>query len=161
MKAHIFWRTVISGFIATFVMTIISFLQSGVGLPAIDIGFILTETFNHVHQNDQYTIFWGSAAYYIGGILLALIWVAFLQERMPGNWLIHGVIYGLLITLLAGLVISPLVSMATDDPFGIFYFYTWFPGLIILSGLVMHLSYGLALMLCLKVAGVHGSNAGS
>ena len=46
MSASIFWRTVISGLIATFVMAIIAFLAGGVGLPVIDVGHIMTESFN-------------------------------------------------------------------------------------------------------------------
>jgi uncharacterized membrane protein YagU involved in acid resistance len=149
-----FWRTIISGFIATFVMSMVGFLQSGLGLPVIDVGYFLTESFNLAHEVDPYTILWGNAAYYMFGIILALIWVAMLQKRIPGNWFIQGIIFGVLITLLAGLVVSPLVSMAAGEPFGIFYIETWIPGLIILAGLTMHLAYGLVLMICLKYAGV-------
>lgn len=150
-----FWRTVISGLIATFAMAMISFLQGGIGLPAIDLGHILKETFNHVHGEEVYSLIWGNAAFNVGGILMALIWVVFLQNRIPGNWLLQGVIYGILISLLAGLVISPLFARAAGETFGIFYMDTWIPGLIILAGIVMHLAYGITLTLCLKVAGVN------
>jgi hypothetical protein len=154
MNSNTFWRTVISGLIATFVMAMTSFLQGGIGLPAIDIGHILKETFNHVHGEQVYSLFWGNAAFNIGGILVALIWVAFLQKRIPGNWFIQGIIFGILISLLAGLVISPLFARAAGETFGIFYLNTWIPGLIILAGIVMHISYGVTLTLCLKVAGI-------
>jgi hypothetical protein len=55
-----------------------------------------------------------------------------------------------------GLIVAPVVSLAAGDSFGIFYLDTWAPGLILLSGLVMHISYGLTLSLSLKVAGVDG-----
>lgn len=154
MTSNIFWRTVISGLIATFVMAMTSFLQGGIGLPPIDIGHILKETFNYVHGEQVYSLMWGNAAFNIGGILMALVWVSFLQKRIPGNWLIQGIILGILISLLAGLVISPLFARAAGETFGIFYLNTWIPGLIILSGIVMHLSYALTLTLCLKVARV-------
>lgn len=153
-----FWRTVISGFIATFVMSMAGFLQSGLGLPVIDVGYFLTESFNLAHEANPYTILWGNAAFYMFGIILSLIWVAMLQKIIPGNWFIQGVIFGVLITLLAGLVVSPLVSLAAGEPFGVFYTDTWFPGLIILAGLSMHLAYGIILMLCLKYAGVKPDN---
>ncbi len=156
MKSSTFIKTVISGFIATFTMAMVSFLQGGIGLPAIDIGHILKETFNHVHGHEVYTLMWGNAAFNIGGILMALIWVAFLQKRIPGNWLIQGIIYGILITIVAGVIISPLFARAAGETFGIFYLNTWIPGLILLSGILMHLSYGIALTLSLKVAGVEG-----
>lgn len=156
ISSGIFWRTVISGFTATFVMMMIAFVQGGVGLPAIDVGHLIKASFNEVHVDEPYGIIWGNAAFYIGGILLALIWVAFLQKRIPGNWFVQGIIYGVIISLFAGLILSPLVALAAGDTVGIFYFDTWFPGLILLAGLTMHLGYGIVLLLCLRLAGVSG-----
>ncbi len=156
MNASTFWRTVICGIIATFVMTMVSFIQAGVGLPAIDLGHILKASFNHVHTGEPYTLIWGNAAFNVGGVLMALIWVSFLQNRIPGNWIIQGAIYGVIISVVVGLIVAPVVSLAAGDSFGIFYLDTWAPGLILLSGLVMHISYGLTLSLSLKVAGVDG-----
>lgn len=156
MSSNTFWRTVISGLIATFVMTMISFIQGGVGLPVIDVGHILKGSFNEVHVGEPYSLVWGNAAYNIGGVLLALIWVVFLHHRIPGNWAVKGLAYGVIISVAAGLVISPLISLAAGDGFGIFYYDTWTPGLLIFAGLIMHLGYGLALLLCLKYAGVDG-----
>ncbi len=154
MSTRVFWRTIIAGLFATFTMTMIAFLQAGLGLPLIDIGYFLAETFNHIHQSEVYSILWGNAAYMIIGIILALIWVVFLQQWIPGNWAIQGFIYGILISLVAALVVSPLVSQAAGDTFGIFYSKTWFPGRMLLAGLVMHLGYGLMLTLCLKYADI-------
>ena len=153
-----FWRTVICGVIATFTMTMVSFLQGGIGLPAIDIGHILRETFNHVHGEQVYSLVWGNAAFNAGGVLMALIWVVFLQNRIPGNWFVQGLIYGILISLVSGLVISPLFARAAGETFGIFYAATWIPGLILLAAILMHLTYGVTLTLCLKVAGVDKMN---
>ncbi len=158
MKADIFWRTVICGFIATFVMTMIAFIQGGLGLPTIDIGHILKESFNNVHEAEVYNMVWGNIAYYIGGILMALIWVVYLQSVIPGNWIIQGVIYGVIISIVAGLVVAPLVSLAAGDSFGIFYTDTWMPGRVLLAGFIMHIGFGLALTQCLKVAGVNGQS---
>ncbi|MEX0845597.1 MAG: hypothetical protein WD022_09950 [Balneolaceae bacterium] len=158
MSSSTFWRTVISGFIATFVMAMITFILGGLSFPVIDVGHILTESFNHVHQSDPYHIIWGNLAYNIGGVLLALIWVAFLHNRIPGNRFVQGILYGIIISIVAGLVIAPFVSLAAGEGFGLFYSNTWVPGKIILAGLLMHVGYGLTLMLCLKVAGVKGMN---
>lgn len=156
MSSNTFWRTLISGFIATFVMTMIAFLQGGIGLPVIDVGHILKESFNEVHGTGTYDILWGNTAYYMVGILLALIWVTFFHKMIPGNWAIKGLIYGVIISILAGLVVAPLVALSAGDPVGIFYTDTWIPGLVMLAGLTMHLSYGLVLLYCLKIAGVQG-----
>lgn len=157
MRSTTFWRTVISGFIATFAMTMTAFLQSGIGLPAIDVGHILKESFNQAHGHEAYDLLWGNVAYNLVGILLALIWVVFLANRISWHWLLQGIFYGIAISIIAGLIVAPLVSLAAGDPFGIFYSDTWFPGLILLAGLLMHLVYGIVLMLCLKYAGVPGN----
>ena len=41
MSTTVFWRTVNCGLIATFVMTMISFLQSGAGLPENHLAFFI------------------------------------------------------------------------------------------------------------------------
>ncbi len=151
-----FWRTVISGFIATFVMSMIAFIQGGIGLPVVDIGHIIVGSFNEVHVDEPYDILWGNTAFFMGGILLALIWVVFLMGRIPGNWFVQGLVYGLVISVVSGLILSPLVSLAAGDWFGFFYLDTWVPGLLILAGLIMHIGYGIVLTLCLKYAGVKG-----
>lgn len=156
ISTSVFFRTVISGFIATFAMSMVAFIQGGLGLPVVDIGHIIVGSFNEVHVDEPYDILWGNVAYFMGGILLALIWVVFLSDRIPGNWFVRGLLYGVLISLVSGLVLSPLVSLAAGDWFGFFYLDTWVPGLLILASLIMHLSYGMALLLCLKVAGVKG-----
>ena len=135
-------------------MTMVSFLQGGIGLPAIDIGHILKQTFNHVHGQEVYSLIWGNAAFNVGGVLMALFWVVILQNRIPGNWLIQGIIYAVIISVVTGLIISPLFARAAGESVGIFYTDTWIPGLILLAGLVMHLGYGITLTYCLKVAGV-------
>lgn len=156
MTSNTFIRTVIAGFLATFVMTIISFLQGGLGLPVIDVGHILTETFNNVHVGEPYSIFWGNLAYNVIGIILALTWVAFLHSWIPGNWFLKGIIYGVIISFVAGALVSPLAMLAGGDSVGLFYYKTWIPFRILLAGLNMHVAYGLVLLLSLKVAGVKG-----
>lgn len=156
MQSSTFLRTITSGFIATFMMMMIAFMQGGLGLPVIDVGHFLKESFNLVHEPAVYSILWGNIAYYLMGMMLALIWVVFLQSRIPGNWFIQGLIYGIIISLVAGLVVSPLVSSAAGESFGLFYMDTWVPGLILLAGLTMHIGYGVILTLSLKYAGVQG-----
>lgn len=158
MSTSTFFRTAISGFIATFLMAMVAFFQGAIGLPVIDVGHILTESFNHIHESDPYHIIFGNLAFNIIGIGLALIWVVYLQKHIPGNWLVQGIIYGVLISVIAGLIVSPLVSIAAGESFGIFYSETWVPGKLIIAGLLMHIVYGIVLTQSLKVAGVDGVN---
>lgn len=156
MSSSVFFRTVVCGFIATFVMAMVAFLQGSIGLPVIDVGHILTESFNHVHESAPYHIIFGNLAFNIIGVGLAMIWVVYLQKRIPGNWLIQGVIYGVIISIIGGLVVSPVVSQAAGESFGIFYSETWIPGKLIIAGLLMHIVYGILLTQSLKIAGVDG-----
>jgi hypothetical protein len=156
MTSSIFWRTVISGILATFAMAMTAFLQGGFGLPVIDVGHILRMSFNYVHVDEPYSIAWGNLAYFVVGIKLALLWVAFLQAHIRVHFMVQGFVYGLLISLIAGLVVAPLASKAAGEPFGFFYADTWVPGLVILAGIGMHIAYGLVLSVCLKIAGVYG-----
>lgn len=159
MSSSVFIRTAICGFIATFAMAMVAFMQGGIGLPVIDVGLILTESFNHVHDTAPYHIIFGNLAFNLIGVGLALIWVVYLQKRIPGNWLVQGIIYGVFISVIAGLVVSPLASVAAGESFGIFYSDTWVPGQLIIAGLLMHIVYGIVLTQSLKVAGVDGMNA--
>ncbi|MAO63770.1 MAG: hypothetical protein CL666_02090 [Balneola sp.] len=158
MSSSVFFRTVVCGFIATFVMAMVAFLQGSIGLPVIDVGHILTESFNHVHASEPYHIIFGNLAFNIIGVGLALIWVVYLQKRIPGNWLIQGIIFGVIISIIGGLVVSPVVSQAAGESFGIFYSETWIPGKLIIAGLLMHIVYGTVLTQSLKIAGVDGVN---
>lgn len=154
MRSSTFWRAVVCGLISTFVMGMVAFFQGGFGLPVIDVGHILKQSFNYVHIDEPYSIVWGNVAYFLIGIILALIWVAYLQKIVPGNWIVQGLIYGFAISIIAGLVVAPLASLSTGEPLGIFYSESWFPGKIMLAGIIMHIGYGLTLTLCLKTAGV-------
>ncbi|HBQ59064.1 MAG TPA: hypothetical protein DD671_05415, partial [Balneolaceae bacterium] len=152
MSSSVFFRTIVCGFIATFVMAMVAFLQGSIGLPVIDVGHILTESFNHVHASEPYHIIFGNLAFNIIGVGLALIWVVYLQKRIPGNWLIQGIIFGVIISIIGGLVVSPVVSQAAGESFGIFYSETWIPGKLIIAGLLMHIVYGTVLTQSLKIA---------
>lgn len=154
MDSRIFFRTIISGLIATYVMFLFAFFQGGLGLPVIDIGHFLTESFNYVHDHDPYSIVWGNTAFFVMGILLALIWVTFLHNRFTQNWFFQSLIYAVILSVVAGLLVSPVVALSAGERFGIFYMNTWVPGLIIIAGFTIHFAYSFVLMLCLKIAGV-------
>lgn len=151
-----FWATAAAGVIATFVMTMTGFWQAGLGLPGVDVGAMLTGSMNAAHgDGDLYGPMAGNLAHFVNGIVLALIFVAFLQERLPGGWIVQGVIYAVLTTLAATLVVVPLAAGA-----GVFFSKTPMPGMMTLASTVIHLAYGLALTLSLKVAGVGVSRSG-
>ena len=146
MSGERFHRTVVAGLIATFVMTMTGFWQSGVGLPAMDVAAMLA---GNMTPDAPYTLAAGNVAHFGIGVLVALIWVALLQARIPGNWIVQGLVYGVLVTVVAAAVVFPLAAGV-----GIFFSNTPAPGRMLLGATVPHLTYGLALTLSLRLAGV-------
>ncbi len=147
-----FWKTVVAGLIANYVMTMTGFWQSGLGLATIDLGAMIADSMTAAHPDAPYTPVAGNLVHFANGVILALIWVAFLQERVPGNWIVHGLVYALITQLGAWVVVAPLAFGV-----GFFFIKTPTPGWLMLSTLVVHFAYGLSLTLSLKVAGVRAA----
>ena len=144
-----FWKIVVAGLIANYVMTMTGFWQSGLGLAAIDVGAMIAGSMTAAHPDAPYTLVVGNLAHFANGVILALIWVAFLQERVPGNWIVHGLVYALITQLGAWVIVAPMAFGV-----GLFFKNTPAPGLMMLATLTVHVAYGLSLMLSLKLAGV-------
>lgn len=141
MSTRIHWLRVMTvGVLATHVMTMTGFWQAGLGLPKMNVGAMLA-------ANMEQSFVWGLLAHYLNGILLAIIFAAWLYPLLPGSGLVKGLAYGLLTTVAAQLVVVPLAS-----PAGIFFSNTPNPGWMVLGGLVPHLAYGVALGLGLELA---------
>lgn len=149
-----FWKTVVAGLVATYVMTLTGFLQSGLGLNAMDVGAMLAGNMTAAHPDMPYSLAAGNLSHFATGVLMALIWVAFLQGRAPGNWIVQGIAYALVLTLAAVVVVVPLAAGV-----GIFFTNTPAPGRMLLAATVPHLAYGLSLTLSLQVAGVEATRA--
>lgn len=150
LSGSVFVKTVVAGLVATFVMTLTGFWQSGLGLPPVDVAGMLMGSMNAAHPElDPYGIVAGNVVHFANGVVLALIFVAFLYDRIPGNWIVQGLVYGVLTTLAAAIVVVPLAAGA-----GIFFTNTPMPGAMTLASTVIHLAYGLTLTLGLTVAGV-------
>ncbi len=149
MSGEQFWKTVVAGLIATYVMTMTGFWQSGLGLAALDVGAMITASMTAAHPDAPYTLVAGNLVHFANGIILALVWVAFLQERVPGNWIVQGLVYAFIATLGAWMVVAPLAFGV-----GLFFTNTPAPGQSMLATAAVHVAYGLSLTLSLKVAGV-------
>ncbi len=147
-----FLKTVFSGLIANYVMTMTGFWQSGLGIAAIDIGAMITGSMTAAHPDAPYGLVAGNLVHFANGVILALIWVAFLQRRVPGNWIVHGLVYALITQLAAWVVVAPLAFGV-----GLFFTNTPAPGPMMLATAVPHVAYGLSLTLSLHVAGVRAA----
>ena len=84
MSGEQFWKTVVAGLIATFVMTMTGFWQTGLGLAAIDVGAMITGSMTAVHPDAPYTFVAGNLVHFANGIVLALLWWRFSKSAFPG-----------------------------------------------------------------------------
>ncbi len=156
MSGEQFWKTVVAGLIATYVMTMTGFWQSGLGLATLDVGAMITSSMTAAHPDAPYTLVAGNLVHFANGIIMGLVWVAFLQERVPGNWIVQGLVFALIAQLGAWVVVAPLAFGV-----GLFFTNTPAPGRMMLATAVVHVAYGLWLTLGLKVAGVRAARSGS
>lgn len=147
MSEKVFIRATIAGLIATFVMTLTGFWIDGIGLPQMDVGAMLAESSDHGWT-------WGNLAHFVNGVLLALIYVQWIRPNLPGNWIVKGIVYGILTTLAAAIVVAPLAAGV-----GIFFSKTPMPVAMTIASTIVHLAYGLALALSYEVA-VNGRKIG-
>lgn len=143
-----FWRTMVAGSIATLAMTMAGFWQSGIGLPALDAGAMLAANMTSAHPEVPYTLVGGNVAHVAIGLVLALLWVTVLRRRVPGNWIVQGFVYGILLTVVAAALVVPLAAGV-----GIFFSNTPVPVRMLLAAAVTHVTFGLTLTLSLELAG--------
>ena len=149
MTPSVFWRTIIAGVVATFVMTMTGFWQHGVGIRPMDFGAYLTASMNSAHPDAVYGMYAGNAAHFALGVVFALLWVALFRQYVPGSWLVHGLSYGVALAFVAALIGFPLFADT-----GVFFMRARAPGAMMLATFVMHLAYGFALTLGLEIAGI-------
>jgi len=103
-------RAAAAGLIATGVMTALLLVEPSVGLPKIAIGQILSTSLGlaSAHLTIGPAIGW--VIHFLFGVVLALIYAAFFDRRLPGKPLGRGLIYGILVFVVAQLVFMPLVG---------------------------------------------------
>ncbi len=136
MDAATFWRAVVAGFLATFVMTLTGFWQGSLGfLARIDVSGMVAASMGQSWG-------WGAAAHHLNGVILALIYARWLHGRLPGNDVVGAWLYGgVILTLAAALVVVPLANPAA----GVLFSKTGMAGKLLLSSFVIHSAYGITL----------------
>jgi len=157
-----FWRAAVAGFFATFIMTATGLWQPGLGLPRVDVGMMTMGGLNGPLEEGAeptYGIAWGQAAHFLNGIVLAFIYAMWVHGRLPGPGWIKGLIYGVILTVIAGVVVAPIVTAAAGQPAGILFANTESPVMRVIGALVIHLAYGIALGLGYKHRGEEAGGA--
>lgn len=130
-------QAILAGFLATLIATWWGFIETGVGLPRLD---LLTAAGSKVAPEGASPAFvynWGAILHYLDGVTFAILYDRFFYSRLPGPDIFRGVIYGILVWVGAGLVYLPLVGA------GLFGAHQGGPFLWAI--LIWHLVWGVAL----------------
>lgn len=130
-------KTVIAGFIATHIATFWGYLETGVGLPRLDLLTAVGVKIVPQGVSAAFTYNWGAVFHYLDGIIFVLLYDRFFYSRLPGHDIFRGLVYGILVWIGSGLVYLPLVG-------GGLFGAAW-GGPFLWSVMIWHLVWGVAL----------------
>jgi len=128
MKVKEIKKAFLSGIIATAVMSALIFISPSLGFPRMPVWEILANAFG-------IPVLAGWIIHFLIGILLAGIYILFFKKRLPGNYVLKGMIFSLF-------------------PFFLAQVFSLFGGkislILTLRSLIGHLVYGFVLGLTTK-----------
>jgi uncharacterized membrane protein YagU involved in acid resistance len=104
-------RAVAAGMVGTAAMTALLLIEPSVGLPKIAMGQVVSTSLGLASASLTIGPVIGWVLHFLVGIVLAVVYAAFLSSRLPGSTLVRGLLYGTLIFLVAQLVFIPLAGM--------------------------------------------------
>ncbi|TDR20676.1 DUF6789 family protein [Marinicella litoralis] len=100
-------KTVSAGVVATAVMSLIGFyLAPMMGLPKMDFGQMLGS--NNPMMAMPYWAGW--AIHFMMGIIFAIVFVKVVAPVLKGSYLIRGLVFGMLLFVLAQLLVMPMMG---------------------------------------------------
>jgi uncharacterized membrane protein YagU involved in acid resistance len=103
-------RAAAAGLIGTGVMTALLLVEPSVGLPKIAMGQVLSTSLGLISAHLTIGPALGWILHFIVGMLLGLVYAAVFDRRLPGPALTRGLLYGILVFVVAQLVFMPLVG---------------------------------------------------
>ena len=103
-------RAAAAGLIGTAVMTALLLIEPSVGLPKIAMGQVLSTSLGLASAHLATGPALGWLLHFLVGTVLALIYARYFDQRLPGTPLTRGLLYGVLVFLVAQLVFMPLVG---------------------------------------------------
>ena len=126
-------RAVVAGLVGTAAMTALLLVEPSVGLPKIAMGQILSSALGlaSAHLTTGAAVGW--IIDFGIGVVLALVYAAAFEPRLPGGPVSRGLVYGVLVFLVAQVAFMPLVGggvFSRGDP------------QLIVGSLLGHLLYG-------------------
>jgi uncharacterized membrane protein YagU involved in acid resistance len=103
-------RAAAAGLVGTGVMTALLLVEPSVGLPKIAMGQVLSTSLGLASAHLAIGPALGWILHFIVGMLLGLVYAAVFDRRLPGPALTRGLLYGILVFVVAQLVFMPLVG---------------------------------------------------
>lgn len=103
-------RAVAAGLIGTAAMTALLLVEPSLGLPEIAIGQILSTALGLAPAYLSVGPAMGWGLDFLAGVAFALVYAGVFERRLPGKAAIRGMVYGLIVFVLAQLVFMPLVG---------------------------------------------------
>ena len=103
-------RAVVAGLVATVAVTTLWLVEPYLGLPKLAVGSMLSSPLATVTAYVQISPAVGWTIHIIVGIALALVYAAWLVDRLPGSSLIRGMLYGVGVFMVAQFTFMPLVG---------------------------------------------------
>jgi hypothetical protein len=125
MRERSMTRAMVAGFLATLVMTFLGFLSTRFGFPTLN----WADTFRTWLGGGSV---FGYGMFFILGIVMAVIYVAFFHDRLPGTSWRRGLFFAVMLWVVTGAVLMPVLQMG------------FFMGSVMmaLGTLVLYLFYG-------------------
>jgi uncharacterized membrane protein YagU involved in acid resistance len=103
-------RAAAAGLVGTGVMTALLLVEPSVGLPKIAMGQVLSTSLGLTSAHLTIGPALGWILHFVVGMLLGLVYAAVFDRRLPGPALMRGMLYGVLVFVVAQLVFMPLVG---------------------------------------------------
>ncbi len=149
-------RTILAGFVATLVMTMIMYAAPMMGMPKMDIAAMLGSVMSQQMPAPMSGAWWmGMIMHFINGaIIFPLIYAYLLYGLLPGQPWMRGVLWGLILWFLAQAVVMPMMGM------GFFAANSPQPTLSVMGSLIGHIIYGAVLGAIAGPQAAHAAHPG-
>ena len=103
-------RAAVAGLVGTAAMTTLLLVEPSVGLPKIAMGQVLASSLGLTTARLPIGPAVGWGLHFIIGMALAVIYAGVFDRRLPGSAVVRGVLYGVLVFVVAQVVFMPLVG---------------------------------------------------
>lgn len=103
-------RAAVAGLLATAAMTALLLVEPSIGLPKIAMGQVLSSSLGLTTAHLAIGPALGWVVHFVIGMALGLVYAGVFDPRLPGPPVIRGILYGVLVFLVAQVVFMPLVG---------------------------------------------------